>query len=154
MDNKSVFVFGTNLAGFHGAGSAGYAMFGVRGNVWRTMLIPGTTLSLSSASNGTKGLRAVKGQAQGLMVGSIGLGYGIATIRRPGQRRSVSQGFILEQLRVLSAFARQHPELTFHLSAIGTGYSGFTVAEMDRLHQLAHYPSNIVMCNNFDIHNT
>lgn len=31
-----VFVFGSNAAGFHGAGSAGYAMLHVYGNKWRT----------------------------------------------------------------------------------------------------------------------
>ncbi len=30
-----IFVFGSNLQGFHGAGAAGYASFGVFGNRWR-----------------------------------------------------------------------------------------------------------------------
>ncbi len=35
LESNEVFVFGSNLRGFHGAGAAGYASFGVPGNSWR-----------------------------------------------------------------------------------------------------------------------
>lgn len=35
LQENDVFVMGTNEKGFHGAGAAGYASFGISGNVWR-----------------------------------------------------------------------------------------------------------------------
>jgi hypothetical protein len=55
---RDVFVFGSNLQGFHGAGSAGFASFGVFGNHWREY-------EYDKKSNGWKGLFNVKGNCTG-----------------------------------------------------------------------------------------
>lgn len=146
-----IFVFGTNGTGFHGAGSAGYAMLGIKGNQWRTTLIPGTNMTMATAPNGTKGLLAVKGVSRGLMIGTKGASYGIQTVTKPGARRSIPLSDIKNQLFELKACAQKHNNHTFHLSAIGTGYAGYTEEEINRIIDEVDFPPNVVKCVNFSL---
>lgn len=151
-----VFVFGTNARGFHGAGAAGFAMLGIHGNKWSTTKVPGTDKYLDQVPDGTKGVLAVKGQAIGLMEGTKGFSYGIMTVTKPGARRSVPIDKIEGQLSALAAFAAEHPEHTFHLTAIGTGYAGYTIEEINMACSRARVweQPNIRPCNNFNINNS
>ena len=133
LKTGQVFVFGTNGQGFHGAGSAGYAMLHVTGNQWRTTKVPGTDKYLNEVPNGTQGYWAVKGTARGPMVGLYGVSYGIQTVTRAGARRSVSLSEIRDQLCELCAYAVRHPHLEILLTRIGCGHAGYTIEEMDKM---------------------
>lgn len=130
LEDHQVFVFGSNGTGFHGAGSAGYAMFHISGNVWRTTNVPGTSTTLDKVPNGTKGYWAVKGVSRGFQEGLHGKSYAIQTVTRPGMRRSVPLDDISSQLVELWRFAEEHTQLEFLMTEIGTGYSGYTRSEM------------------------
>jgi len=130
LRDDQVYVFGSNESGFHGAGSAAQAMWGRRGNLWRTEFIPGTHLLLSDAPYGEKGLYAVKGIARGLMKGRKGYGYGIQTVTKPGARQSISLDEIEKQLVELWKYADTHPEFEFIMTPVGCGYAGYTTTQI------------------------
>src|ERR1039457_5855537 len=75
---NDVFVFGANRNGFHGAGSAGWAFCGKKGNQYRE------GNPLLRAPKGTRGFWAVLGQAEGFQEGTHGKSYAICTIQQPG----------------------------------------------------------------------
>lgn len=92
-DHPTIFVFGSNLAGRHGKGSARRAA-------------------------------DVYGAQRGVGEGRTGRAYAIPT---------KSAGLVVLPLRDIRAsvdrfvdYARQHPELTFEVVAIGTGLAGYT----------------------------
>lgn len=87
-----VFVFGSNLAGVHGAGSARHALDSC-GAEW------------------------------GVGVGLRGSSYAIPTKDR--NIRSMSPEAIRPYVSEFLAFAREHPEMTFDVVAIGCGLAGF-----------------------------
>ena len=130
---ENVFIFGSNLGGFHGAGSAGLAMRGEAKNTWRT---DQRFLRAMKAPKGTKGdddrkgLRAVYGVAEGLQRGTEGLGYGVPTVVRPGAKRSIPLEKIGESLKKLWLCAAEHPEYDFTYTPLGCGYAGYTPEEM------------------------
>ena len=130
---NQMFVFGTNAQGFHGAGSAGYAMLHVTGNKWRTTKVPNTDKYLDEVPKGTQGYWAVKGTARGPMVGIHGISYGIQTVIRPGAKRSIPLSEIRTQLCELCDYAANHLHLEILLTRIGCGYAGYTVEEMEKL---------------------
>lgn len=111
---NEVFVFGSNLQGFHGAGSAGFAYTGKPGNQYRL------GNPMLQAPNGHKGHWAVLGVAVGFQEGQHGRSYAICTIIRPGQKRSMPLTEIRRQVAALYQFAENHPELTFLVPQSGT----------------------------------
>lgn len=126
-----IFVFGSNSTGFHGAGSAGHAFRNESANTWRT---DHTFLAAMQAPVGHPsriGHLAVFGIARGLQHGHHGSSWAIQTIERPGQRRSTPLPTILAQVQDLLTYALAHPSDTFTITPIGTGYSGYTVEEME-----------------------
>lgn len=128
-----VLVFGSNESGFHGAGGAGLAMRNEPANTWRT---DPSFLAAMRAPVGSPlrvGHRAIFGVARGLQHGHSGSSYAIVTITRPGVRRSVPLLSIHQQILNLCTFALSHPEYTFDILPLGTGYSGYTQAEMDTI---------------------
>lgn len=142
---NDVFVFGTNESGFHGAGGAGFAWSGDSSNSWRQN--PDFLRALNSpvGDEVRVGLRAVLGQSRGLMLGKEGFGYGICTTKKPGAKRSVPLVEIQEQIRELIAFAKSRPELCFRVSNFGSGYAGYSKAEIEALWtNLGEIPGNIV----------
>lgn len=146
---NQVFVFGSNGHGFHGAGSAGYAMLGVSGNQWRTAKVPGTEQVLTAVPNGTMGKWAVKGTARGPMRGRDGMSYAIQTVTRPGAKRSIPLHEIEAQLVELWRYAEHNSKLEFLMTPIGGGYSGYTGPEMtavfNRVIKAHGLPSNITL---------
>jgi hypothetical protein len=85
LDNDEVFVFGANLQGFHGAGSAGFATFGEHGNVWRKH-------NYDQWPKGKKGRWNVKGKI-GPQIGIEGKSYGLPTVTKAGAKRSLKIDF-------------------------------------------------------------
>ena len=110
---QEVFVFGSNAAGFHGAGSAGWAYTGKPGNQYRA------NNPLLKRPNGTKGFWAVLGCAKGYQEGTDGRSFAICTITRPGAKRSTPLESIRQQVQALYSFARAHPDLTFFVTKSG-----------------------------------
>jgi len=135
LKQNQVFVFGSNGQGFHGAGSAGYAMLHVPGNKWRVTPVPGTDLTLDKVPAGTKGYWAVKGMARGYQEGLYGKSYAIQTVTHPGAKLSIPLHNIKAQLAELWRFARTYPNLEFLMTPVGTGYSGYSLSEMYALLQ-------------------
>lgn len=107
LNRNEIFVFGSNSGGFHGAGSAGMAMRGDSRNTWRND--PSFLLAMNSAKHSPDriGKWAVFGVARGFQTGKEGSAYGIETIRRPGQLRSISLSEIQAQFQNLFSVAEQ-----------------------------------------------
>lgn len=133
MSKNIVFVFGSNSTGFHGAGSAGFAFRGDSSNSWRQDAFFREAMRSPVGSPERIGKLAVFGVARGLQVGTEGMSYAIETIRRPGQRRSVSRREICKQLIQLWKFAEAHPEYLFKMTPVGAGYAGYSGAEMQEV---------------------
>ena len=104
-----IFVFGSNLAGVHGAGSARHAL----------------------ESCGAK---------WGVGVGLRGASYAIPTKDR--NIRTMPLEDIAPHVSDFLTFAREHPEMTFDVVAIGCGLAGFTSEQIAPL--FAGAPTN---CN-------
>jgi hypothetical protein len=143
---NEVFVFGSNADGFHGAGSAGQAFRGVAENTWRTDEAFRRARHASAGDEARVGTWAVFGVARGYQEGRDGRSYAVQTVERPGARRSTSRRAIYSQLVTLVAFAQEHPALTFIITPLGEGYSGYTREEMAEvwreLHARIGIPSN------------
>ena len=127
LQPNEVFCFGANSSGFHGAGSAGWAYTGKKGNQYRA------GNPLLQQPKGTKGFWAVLGQAQGYQEGTQGRSYAICTITRPGAKRSMPLPAIKAQVQLLYQFATTHPELTFIVTKSGEpgkpSLNGYTLEE-------------------------
>jgi len=137
---NQVFIFGSNSTGFHGEGSAGVAMRGVRAirssheyTPWRNDQEFLAAMNSQQGSPTRVGTWAIYGQARGFQVGHNGSSYAIVTVTHPGKRRSISRRDIYFQLVELWAFAKAHPELDFLMTSIGTGYAGYSHAEMQEV---------------------
>lgn len=135
LKSNQVFVFGSNEEGFHGAGGAGYAFRGTSENTWRSD--NRFLAALDSYRRGTHdqynvqiGKWAIFGVARGLQQGLEGSSYAIATVTRPGRRRSIPLEEIKRQIFDFWKFAYNNEKLEFLVAPIGTGYAGYTDAEM------------------------
>lgn len=110
LGEDEIFVFGSNLSGFHGGGAARVAM--MWGAVW--------------------------GQGVGLQ----GRTYAIPTMQGGVETvRPYVDGFI--------AFAREHPEYRFLVTAIGCGIAGFQPAQIAPLFAKAADVENIYLPQSF-----
>lgn len=115
----TIFVFGSNLAGRHGAGAALYAR---------------------------RNYGAIYGQGEGLQGSSYAIPTKDGRNRsvplaHPSQRLPLL--IIARGVTRFLDFARAHPELTFQVTAIGCGLAGFTPAVMAPLFAAA--PPNCTM---------
>jgi hypothetical protein len=140
LTRNEVFVFGSNRAGFHGAGSAGQACRGNSDTDWRS---DSRFLRMKAAPEGSVervGEWAVFGVGRGYQVGRTGRSYAIETIERPGReyRRQTPLADIATQLRALVAFGVSRPDLRFVVTPVGEGYSGFTRSEMGHVWAEVH----------------
>lgn len=124
-----VFVFGSNEQGFHGAGAAGLAMRGDARNTWRDDAR--FRAVVAGRNPDPRGRWAVFGQGRGFQQGTDGKSYAIATVTRPGARRSVSRRDIYHQLVALWTFVLARPEWTFLIPPLGEGYAGWSRGEMN-----------------------
>jgi hypothetical protein len=131
LRSNEVFVFGSNRAGFHGAGGAGIACRGDADcRTWRA------DQRFTAMRRARPGSDACRGRWAVFGVGS----YAIETIERPGRqyRRGTPLRAIYAQMRQLVAFANQRADLDFVVTPIGEGLSGYTRAEMALLWRTLH----------------
>lgn len=146
-----VTVFGSNEDGFHGAGAAGLVMRGTSVNNWRSDSAFLLAMRSPVGSPHRIGQRAVFGIGRGFQTGHHGSSYAIATVTRPGLRRSISLTDIMGQLIAFIAFAALHPEMHFTILNIGTGYAGYSPQEMESLWSQITLPPNCVRTPRQDI---
>lgn len=134
LSEDHVFVFGSNEGGFHGAGTAGLAFRGDSRDNWRDdPLMQGAI-----GHPGTKGLWAVFGVGRGYQEGTAGKSFAVATVTRPGARRSVPRREIYFQLVNLWTLAASRPDLEFLVTPLGEGYAGWSRAEMAEVWEYLH----------------
>lgn len=137
------FVFTSNLRGFHGAGSAGYASFGVEGNVWRRF-------DYEKKPNGWKGRWNEKGVAEGFQEGTEGKSYAIPTVTKPGAKRSRTPEEITASIREFYKQAAQWPEFTFFVAqSARPGYNGYSPEEMAKMFSEPTIPDNVAFLEDF-----
>lgn len=142
---NQVFVFGSNLQGFHGAGSAGYASFNVTGNHWREF-------GYGSKPNGWKGKWNVKGIGEGFQEGEIGKSYALPTVTRAGAKRSRLPGDIISSIRKLYNFANLHSAWDFLIAQENkTGLNGYSAQEMSQMFSSFSIPNNCLFNEEFAI---
>lgn len=109
-----VFVFGSNLAGVHGAGAARHASFHY-------------------------------GAINGIGKGHVGNSYAIPTKGMRIQTLPIEQiHFYVEDF---IAYAKKHPELTFFVTAIGTGLAGYRHEHIAPMFRSA--PTNCIFSHNW-----
>lgn len=138
LKDNEVFVFGANLQGFHGAGSAGFATFGEFGNVWRNH-------GYDKWPNGTKGRWNVKGKT-GPMVGTDGKSYGLPTVTRAGLKRSLRIDF-----KPLFDCCKRNPQWKFYFAQEGrVGLNGWTPEEIVAMaSEAGDWPDNLWVSESF-----
>ena len=137
LKDNEVWVFGSNLQGFHGAGSAGWASFGEFGNVWRNY-------DYGNKPDGWKGLYNVKGCAEGIQEGVEGKSYAIPTVTRPGAKRSISKKIIKDNIKNFYKFAYDNPQWKFFVAQDAKeGYNGYSVVEMVEMWSVKIPPNNV-----------
>lgn len=132
------FVFGSNRAGFHGAGAAGFAHRGDGRNTWRSDAAFRDQMARHRRGERGEALRgrwSVYGMGRGYQQGRLGQSYAVMTVQRPGDKRSVTLREIYAQLLELRAFSLAHPELCFLITPLGEGGAGYTETEMERVWQ-------------------
>lgn len=144
LEPNQVFVFGSNLNGFHGAGSAGYASFNEKGNIWRNY-------NYGAWPKGKQGKWNVKGQAEGYQIGTEGASYAIPTVTRAGAVRSISPENIRESIKRFLRFANDNPELHFFVAYSGNkNLNGYTPSEMASFFIFnRELPSNVIFQKDF-----
>tara|TARA_R100000231_G_scaffold17882_1_gene18398 strand:+ start:2757 stop:14507 length:11751 start_codon:yes stop_codon:yes gene_type:complete len=150
LDENQVFVFGSNLQGFHGAGAAGFATFGKGKSVDEFRKLRSDS-NYNKQEDGTKGKWNVKGQAEGLQEGTEGTSYALPTKKTPTAKRSLSETQITENISKLYETARANPDKEF-LVAQRTegGLSGWTGEQMAEMFLDAGYiPPNMVFEEGF-----
>lgn len=143
LKKNEVFVFGSNLAGFHGAGSAGFASFGRSGNVWREE-------GYADKPHGWVGYWNVKGCGEGFQIGREGSSYAIPTVTRAGAKRSRKPEEISTSIKSLYAFALSNPNWSFLVAQDAkVGLNGYSPGEMARMFKCMEIPENMVFYKPF-----
>lgn len=105
LKENQVFVFDANSTGFHGAGAAGFATFGVEGNRWREF-------NYNEKPYYWKGLWTEKGKT-GYMEGTKGKSYGLVTVAKIASRERLHISQISENVKTFYEFAKNNPDLEF-----------------------------------------
>jgi hypothetical protein len=153
---NEVFVFGSNNAGFHGAGAAGFAFSGSRANDWRSC--PKKRLARQAhQALGNKpwpfampdprvGNWAVWGVAEGHQKGLNGQGYAIRTVAKPGGPK-LAIAEIERQILQLFDFAGANAGLAILMTDVGCGLARNSRMAMrvmmDHVIKVKGLPSNI-----------
>lgn len=145
LEDNQIFVFGSNLSGFHGAGSAGYASFNVAGNHWREF-------DYANKPHGWRGKWNVKGVGEGFQMGEIGKSYAIPTVTKAGAKRSLTLEQIKESIRKLYNFALRHPLTEFLVAQEDKmGLNGYTPEEMAQCWKSTKIPNNVIFEEKFAV---
>ena len=148
LEANQVFVFGSNLnGGFHGAGAAGFASFGVSGNRWREF-------DYASKPFGWKGKWNVKGIGEGLQEGTEGKSYALPTVLRAGDKCSRTRDEIVASIRKMYDVALKNPELTFLVAGSSAGgkepLNGYSHKDMCRMYfDAGQIPGNVVFSKSY-----
>jgi len=143
LADGQVFVFTSNLQGFHGAGSAGYASFNVGGNAWRRF-------DYGSWADGTKGKWNIKGVGWGYQIGEIGASYAIPTVKHAGAKRSMPLNSIKKHIDTFYNFARGCSDFKFFIAqGAETGLSGYTSVEFASVWERHDIPANVCFRSDF-----
>jgi hypothetical protein len=142
LAKNEIFVFGSNRNGFHGAGAAGYASFGVTGNQWRKF-------DYGSKPDGWQGKWAVKGIGEGLQQGTDGWSYALPTVLRPGQ--PLGQIQIERSIQRFYAVASRYPKWRFLVAyaASGRNLNGYSSQAMADMFSSASPSSNVIFQDEF-----
>lgn len=127
---NEVFIFGSNSAGFHGAGAAGFACRGDSQNNWRNDEWFLKAIKSLIGSPDRVGKWAIVGQSRGFQIGREGMSYAIETIKNPGQKRSTSLTEIYKQFLDLLDSVWYNRNLSFLMTPVGTNMAGYTNKEM------------------------
>jgi len=144
---NDVFVFGSNLDGFSGAGAAGFASFGRPGNIWRQE-------GYAAKPNGWKGKWNVKGVGEGLQEGREGTSYALPTVTRAGAKRSRTPEQIVISIKKMYATAEQSPDKRFLIAGSTTGrlLNGYSHDEMVTMYaEAGPIPSNVVFSTSYAV---
>ena len=115
---KDIFVFGSNLAGIHGAGAALYAV---------------------------RYHKAVRGIGEGIQ----GSSYSIPT--KDESINTLPLYRISEYVDDFLAFAKDHPELHFNITAIGCGLAGYSPEDIAPMFKGAIYLQNCTLPAEFKV---
>ena len=143
LAENEVFVFGSNLDGFSGCGSAGYATFNESGNVWRNY-------NYQDWPNGKKGKWNVKGIREGYQEGEIGKSYALPTVTKAGYKRSRTPFEIILSIRKLYNFCYQNKQYKFFIAQEGKiGLNGYSPEEMGEFFVFSNIPANCYFNENF-----
>lgn len=145
LNDNQVFVFGSNLTGFHGGGAAGFATFGVTGNRWREF-------DYGNKPNGWKGKWTVKGIGEGMQEGTEGKSYALPTVTKAGMKQSLSHHDIKSYIANFYACANEHPDLEFLVAYCRDGkplLNGWTITDMAILFASLPIPENVVFEEKF-----
>ena len=142
-----IFVFGSNLQGFHGAGSAGYASFGVPGNQWRKF-------EYNKKPNGWKGRWNVKGIGEGLQEGKNGWSYALPTVTKAGAKRSLSKEQITFNIKNFYKCCLDNSKFKFLVAYSGlnpdkVSFNGYSAREMSEMFKQQYIPDNAIFEYNF-----
>ena len=109
MSNNTVFVFGSNLAGIHGAGAAVYA-------------------KLHHGAPYEKNVTARWGKRGKYGVGMQGDSYAIPT--KDEWIKTMPLVSILPYIVEFLGYAKSHPELDFNVVRLGCGLAGYADSDM------------------------
>ena len=137
LGENQVFVFGSNLDGFHGGGAAGFASFGA-GVGWRDV-------NYAHMPYGWKGLWNVKGVGVGYQEGTHGRSYALPTVIHAGMPRSLTLEDISKNVKDLYEYAEKHPELEFLIAyTLERNLNGYSSGDMAGCFARFEIPDNVV----------
>ena len=122
MSNKTIFVFGSNLAGIHGAGAALYA-------------------KMHHGAPYEKNVTARWGKRGQYGVGMQGNSYAIPT--KDEWIKTMPLLSILPYIVEFIGYAKSHPELDFNVARLGCGLAGYVDADMSPMFSGA--PDNVFL---------
>jgi len=142
LEQNEVFVFGSNLNGFHGAGAAGYATFNEFGNLWRKY-------NYDKQPNGTLGKWNIKGVGLGYQKGIIGSSYAIPTITFPGYKKSIPLHTIKDNITEFYKYALDNSEKKFYIAYFNKTSNGYLITEMASIFYNINIPENVFFNKNF-----
>lgn len=146
LEENEVFVFGSNLDGFHGAGSAGFASFNVGGNRWREF-------KYNEKPRGWLGFWNKKGQGEGPQKGSHGKSYALPTVKQITGDRMRSFEEIVGSIKKLYGFAVTRPHLNFLIAQDAKdGLNGHPWEDMAKMFASLPIPENIFFFQPFAEH--
>jgi len=158
LAENEVFVFGSNRKHFHGAGAAGFAFSGTTKNDWRTCPLKQNAINRPMEKNPKTDMSNIYGRwavwgRGGHQKGYLGQSYAIITCEFPGGPR-VKIEELEDQLFALLNYCNIRKDLKFLLTAIGTGYAGFTQKEVDlalnnSIVELGGKPENLVITSSY-----